>query len=325
MVLPGFLDIRAWGFFPGAPEWTSKDIPDQTGKVAIVTGANTGIGLETAYRLAEKGAKVHLACRSKDKADKAIEYINTKVPNAQVQFLQLDLSSLRSSLDAGRRFASTEPRLDLLINNAGVMMPPEGSLTQDGYDLQWGTNNLGHQAFTQALVPLLKKTAKSASAGSVRIIWVASSGHWILAPWSGVDFESLKEGKHRKRDTNAHYGISKLGNVHQAAVQARQLKSDGIITASLHPGNIFSDLQRHQPWIVKAITSIALHSTERGALTSLYTATSPDVTLAESGSYYVPWARKWNTSHAKADDPAAQEATWEWNEKEIAAFESKAR
>jgi NAD(P)-dependent dehydrogenase (short-subunit alcohol dehydrogenase family) len=140
--------------------WTFNDIPEQTGRVAIVTGANTGIGLETAKMLAQKGAHVVLACRSAAKGQAAVEAILAAKPSGSASSALLDLSDLESVAAFARSFTADNQRLDLLIDNAGVMVPPLGR-TRQGFELQFGTNHLGHFALTLRLLPLLEKTAGS--------------------------------------------------------------------------------------------------------------------------------------------------------------------
>ncbi|KAH8689319.1 hypothetical protein BGW36DRAFT_275761, partial [Talaromyces proteolyticus] len=171
---------------------TEDNLPDQTGKVFIVTGASGGIGLALVSILYERNAKVYLAARSRDKARKAIENIKYAYPDScgHITFLQLDLSDLRTIHKSADKFLSKELRLDVLWNNAGVMVPPQGSKTAQGYELQLGTNNIGHHLFTRFLHPLLSQTAKIAHPGSVRVVWV-SSGAAIRAPIPAIDFTNM--------------------------------------------------------------------------------------------------------------------------------------
>jgi NAD(P)-dependent dehydrogenase (short-subunit alcohol dehydrogenase family) len=145
--------------------WTFDDIPDQTGRIAVVTGANTGIGLETARMLAQKGARVVLACRSPEKGEAAALRIAADLSIGSATFAPLDLSDLDSVAAFAGSFAAANPRLDLLVNNAGVMVPPLGR-TKQGFELQFGTNHLGHFALTARLLPLLERSAGAASCAS---------------------------------------------------------------------------------------------------------------------------------------------------------------
>ncbi|KZV80273.1 NAD(P)-binding protein, partial [Exidia glandulosa HHB12029] len=161
---------------PPKPKWTAKDMPDCTGKVFIVTGGNSGIGLETVKELLKKGGKVYLAARSQSKADEAIEQLATDIGKKAI-FLELDLGSLSSVKRAAQTFIDLEPRLDGLINNAGVMGSPADMLTSEGYDLQFGTNVLGHWYFTKLLLPVLVATSDAHPEDKPRVIHVSSNGH----------------------------------------------------------------------------------------------------------------------------------------------------
>ncbi|MEO7331169.1 MAG: oxidoreductase, partial [Minicystis sp.] len=181
--------------------WTFHDIPDQTGRTAIVTGANTGIGLETARMLAKKGAEVVLACRNPEKGQAALASILADKPAGKASLAALDLSDLDSVKAFTEGFARTHDRLDLLINNAGVMVPPLGR-TKQGFELQFGTNHLGHFALTGHLLPLLLGTA------GARVVVVSSA-----AQRSGrIAFEDLNWEK-RSYTAWSAYGQSKLANM----------------------------------------------------------------------------------------------------------------
>ncbi|KAG8678437.1 hypothetical protein FRC08_017779 [Ceratobasidium sp. 394] len=147
--------------FPGKPDWSTDQIPDLTGQTMIVTGGNAGIGRETSKALLNKNAKVYLAARSKSKADKAIEWLKTETGGRAPIFLELDLADLASVRQAAEEFRRKEPELHVLFNNAGVMVSPVELKTADGYDLQFGTNVLGHYLFTTLLLPTLIHTAQT--------------------------------------------------------------------------------------------------------------------------------------------------------------------
>lgn len=305
-------DLAAWGFFAPKSKFDPAQIQDLSGKVVIVTGANTGIGKETAKQLLSKNAKVYAACRSQDKAESAIREIKSATGKSDIHYLKLDLGDIKQAVSAATEFLSKESRLDILINSAGVMFPPDGSKTKDGYEMQFGTNTIGHYAFTSRLIPLLLKTAKMSPPASVRVIWVASSGHFVFTPKSGINYDSIKNVS--KVDNQVHYGQSKLATIHLANEMAQRYKDDGILSVSLHPGNIASDLQRHTSRLSRAASPLLLAPVPKGALTQLYAATSPDLTMADSGAYFVPWARKHHPSHPKANDKEAQLETWNYCE-----------
>jgi NAD(P)-dependent dehydrogenase (short-subunit alcohol dehydrogenase family) len=255
-------------------KWTSSDIPDQTGKVVIVTGANTGLGFQDARAMAAKGARVILACRNQEKGKAAVEKILAENPSAAVEIASLDLSSLESVRVFAEKFLAENDRLDLLINNAGVMMPPQGK-TADGFELQFGTNHLGHFALTGLLLPLLTKTDGS------RIVNVASMAH----KFGTMDFDDLQWERKAYNKTKS-YGQSKLANLLFTYELQRRLIAAGAqtIAAAAHPGWTGTDLQRHSG-LFNFLNPFFAMKPEQGALPTLYAATAPQ---AKGGEYYGP-------------------------------------
>lgn len=216
--------------FPPKPDFTEKDIPDLSGKVCLVTGANTGVGREVARILYSKNATVWVASRSEEKGRNAIDGIKKEHADSQgaLKFLKLDLADLTTISASADEFLAAEERLDVLFNNAGVMTPPEGSKTKQGYELQLGTNCLGHFLFTKKLTPLLQSTAKTAPKDSVRVIWVSSSAADGLSPKGGVDMDNLD---YKKPQNILHkYGVSKAGNFYHNTEFAKRFKDDGIVS-----------------------------------------------------------------------------------------------
>jgi NAD(P)-dependent dehydrogenase (short-subunit alcohol dehydrogenase family) len=257
--------------------WTAADVPDQSGRVALVTGSSSGIGLEAAKVLGRAGARVVLACRNRGKAEAAARRIQ-----GRVELLDLDLSSLDSVRAAAEETRSRFDHLDLLINNAGVMIPPY-QRTADGFELQFGTNHLGHFAFTGLVLPLLLPVEGS------RIVTVSSNGHKIGNPTIRFDDLNWERGYRRA----AAYSMSKLANLLFTYELQRRLTAAGAPTLAVaaHPGSTSSELTRHvpQPW--RALQFLARpiqQSTEMGALPTLRAATDPQVRGAE---YYGPSKR----------------------------------
>ncbi|KAL7935630.1 NAD(P)-binding protein [Trichoderma chlorosporum] len=275
---------------PPAPTFTEKDLPDLTGKVYVITGSNTGIGKELAQILFSRNAKVYVAARNESKAVDAIESIKTHRPasTGSLEFLHLELDDLACVAKAARVFLSQESRLDVLFNNAGVMHPPTGSLTKQGYELTLGTNNLGHHLFTEILTPLLVQTARNSPAGSVRVVWLGSL-YTYAAPKNGMDLSNLNYEK--SQDKYYKYNVSKAGAWYEAAEYARKHRSDGIISVAANPGNLKSDLLRHMSRAEKFVFDLILHPTIYGAYTELFAGLSPEVTLDKSGSWIIPWGR----------------------------------
>jgi NAD(P)-dependent dehydrogenase (short-subunit alcohol dehydrogenase family) len=260
-------------------KWTAADVPDQTGRVAIVTGSNTGIGYEAAAVLADKGAHVVLAVRNMDKGKDAADRITAKNPNADVALQELDLTSLDAVRNAADELGATYPRIDLLINNAGVMHTPKGT-TRDGFELQFGTNHLGHFALTGQLLDNMLPVEGS------RVVTISSQGHRLLA---AIHFDDLQfeRGYNRVRA----YGQSKLANLLFTYELARRLANKGAptIAAAAHPGGSDTELTRHYPFWLRAtadfLWGLVTQSAEMGALPTLRAATDPDV---RNGQYYGP-------------------------------------
>lgn len=196
----------------------------------IVTGSSSGVGRELAYILYLHNAKVYVATRSEEKASKAISDIKSRAPNSKgsLIFLHLDLNDLTTIKASAEAFLRDNDRLDVLWNNAGVMIPPQGSKTKQGYELQLGTNCVAPFLFTKFLHPILAKTAKTTPKDSVRIVWVSSNGAEILSPKGGVELENMDYKIDRIPFWK--YGASKAGNILYASEFAKRAKSEGIIS-----------------------------------------------------------------------------------------------
>ncbi len=259
--------------------WTTDDIPDQTGRTAVVTGANTGLGLETAKALAARGATVVLAVRNLDKGKDAAAAITTATPGADVTVQRLDLSSLTSVREAADELRTRHDRLDLLVNNAGVMYTPQ-STTADGFELQFGTNHLGHFALTGLVLDRLLTTPGS------RIVTVSSVGHRIRAR---IHFDDLQLEQGYGRVTA--YGQSKLANLLFTYELQRRLAAADAPTLALaaHPGGANTELVRNSPAPLRALNAVfgalVAQNAAMGALPTLRAATDP---AAPGGRYYGP-------------------------------------
>jgi NAD(P)-dependent dehydrogenase (short-subunit alcohol dehydrogenase family) len=258
-------------------KWTAADVPDQSGRVAVITGANSGLGLDTAKVLADKGAHVVLAVRNLDKGNAAADEIRAASPNAVLSLQELDLTSLDNVRKAADQMRTAHPRIDLLINNAGVMYVPTRETTKDGFEMQFGTNHLGHFLLDGLLIENLLSVEGS------RVVTVSSFGHKIMA---AIHFDDLDWQRGYSRV--AAYGQSKLANLMFTYELQRRLKAKGASTVALaaHPGFSDTELMRHLPGIIpdflwRAFTQPA----DMGALTTLRAATDP---TAEGGQYYGP-------------------------------------
>jgi NAD(P)-dependent dehydrogenase (short-subunit alcohol dehydrogenase family) len=259
-------------------KWTTSDIPDQTGRTAVVTGANTGLGLQTATALAARGAHVVLAVRNLDKGKDAIQSIAAASPGAAVTLQELDLSSLNSVRAAADELRSEHDSIDLLINNAGVMYTPK-STTADGFELQFGTNHLGHFALTGLLLDRLLPVPGS------RVVTVSSVGHRIRA---AIHFDDLQWERSYSRV--GAYGQSKLANLlFTYELQRRIAARQTTIAAAAHPGGSDTELMRNLPAVLRvpivAVAPLLFQGADKGALPTLRAATDPGVL---GGQYFGP-------------------------------------
>jgi NAD(P)-dependent dehydrogenase (short-subunit alcohol dehydrogenase family) len=285
--------------------FTAADVPDQSGRCIIVTGANTGIGFEAAKALAAKSARVLLACRSKDKAEAAKARIRQASPGADVHFLPLDLADLSSVRRAAEQ-AMDEPRIDVLLNNAGVMFPPL-TRTREGLELQFGVNHLATFALTGLLLP------KLAEAPGSRVVVTSSLAHQR----GDIQWDDLNAEKSYSR--TARYSDSKLANMLHFAELDRRLRAAGSPVTALgcHPGVAATELMRHAgPFrVFTPVFGLFLNSAAQGAWPALQAATAPD---AEPGGYYGPQSMgemKGVSGEAKrtaqAQDPALARRLWD--------------
>ena len=258
-------------------KWTAADVADQSGRVAIVTGANSGLGYDTAAVLAEKGAQVVLAVRNLDKGNEAADRIKKSSPNAVVSTQELDLTSLDNVRKAADELRAAHPRIDLLINNAGVMYVPTRETTKDGFEMQFGTNHLGHFALTGQLLDNMLPVEGS------RVVTISSVGHRILAR---IHFDDPQLD--RKYNRVEAYGQSKLANLLFTYELQRRLNAKGTPTIALaaHPGLSDTELMRYLPdFIPDFLWRMATQPAEKGALPTLRAATDPG---AQGGQYYGP-------------------------------------
>ncbi|MGI5375231.1 oxidoreductase [Streptomyces sp. CA-251387] len=296
------------------PGWNAHDIPDQSGRVAVVTGANSGLGYVTARELARKGARVVLACRSEARGAAAVERLGSEVRQAQVELRLLDLGDLGSVRD----FAATFPyeRLDLLVNNAGVMALPYGT-TVDGFETQFGVNHLGHFALTGLLLPALLGTP------GARVVTVSSPMHAV----ANIDIGELNSERRYRRWIA--YARSKTANLLFTHELARRLaaRGSGVVAAAAHPGYAATNLQTAGPrmsgrrvgeWFMRVGNRVFAQSAEAGALPILYAATAPGV---RPDSFTGPSFAGWRGSPAPSwrapwtIDDRAGERLWEESER----------
>jgi NAD(P)-dependent dehydrogenase (short-subunit alcohol dehydrogenase family) len=281
-------------------KWSEADVPDQSGRVVVVTGANTGIGYHTAAALAYRSAHVVLAVRNLEKGNAALSRIVAASPRADVTLQELDLSSLDSVRAAADALRSAYPRIDLLINNAGVMWTPK-KVTKDGFEMQFGTNHLGHFALTGLVLDHLLPVRGS------RVVTVSSMGHRLRA---SIHFDDLQW--ERGYDRVGAYGQSKLANLLftyelQRRLAARRDAKHATIALAAHPGGSNTELTRNLPRVIRPAANLLgpllFQSPEMGALPTLRAATDP---AAEGGQYYGPDGVGEQRGHPKVVKSSAQ-------------------
>jgi retinol dehydrogenase-12 len=302
----------------------SKECKD---KVIIVTGSNTGLGLETARVLALNGAKVILSCRNKEKGLAAVDKIKSTVPNALVEFMSLDLASLKSIREFSSQFLATHPRLDILINNAGIMACPK-SYTADGFEMQFGVNHLGHFYLTNLLLDRLKESGRPESPS--RVVNVSSLANFIVGPAQGILFDDIQGDKYNAWE---RYGNSKLANIMFTNELSKRCQGQNVISVSLHPGSIHTELARHLGFrafmgmfgvLQKGSFSRMIKewpkSIPQGAATTVLASLDPSI---ENAGYYFDCANSNGQAmhpHARDEDMAAK--LWEFSEKLISSKSS---
>ncbi len=297
-------------------KWISENVPEMTDKLVIVTGANSGLGLEVSKVFAAKGAKLIMACRSKSRGEEALNSINKIYPGASIEIAELDLADLASVKSFVESITKQHKRLDILCNNAGVMALPE-LRTKDGFEMQFGTNHLGHFSLTLGLLPLLN------SSDGARIVNTSS----MAAKMGNIDFSNLNAEK--KYDKWGAYGQSKLANLlFTFELQMKLQKSgSGITVYSSHPGYSATNLLTKGPELEGAAFQVKLMNLANsliatkanlGALSTIYAATSPD---AKAGALYGPaifgmWGLPAeNKIVEKGKDPETALKLWDVSEK----------
>ncbi|MFI1207649.1 oxidoreductase [Streptomyces sp. NPDC020802] len=296
--------------------WNARDIPDQSGRTAVVTGANSGIGYVTARELARRGARVVLACRSESRGTEAADRLAGEAPGAEVEFVRLDLGDLDSVREFAAVYGSAHERLDVLVNNAGVMALPQGR-TVDGFETQFGVNHLGHFALTGLLLPTLLTTP------GARVVSVSSTMHAT----ANIDINDLNSEQRYGRWTA--YSRSKTANLLFVHELARRLAATGsdVVAAAAHPGYAATNLQTASPMMegrrvsqrfMETGNRFFAQSAEAGALPTLYAATAPGIRpdsftgpsfLGWRGSPAKSWRAKWTLN-----DTAGQRL-WEESER----------
>jgi len=339
LFLSTIADGKVWDAWPA---WSVSDMPDQTGRVAIVTGPTLGgIGYETALELGRKGAHVILAGRSRGKGEEALAALRRDVPGAKAEFAELDLGSLASVRRFADEFIARDLPLHLLVNNAGIMMNPF-TLTPDGFESQFATNHLGHFLLTRLLLPVLERSAPA------RVVTVSSAAAYFpdMAAFVGryapslvsanatrpLDFAEYLRADHAPDySPQAAYGRSKLANVLFARALDRRVRGKRVLSNACHPGGIATNLARHmksdlagkhgQAFVtaLDAFSAQVLLSPSRGAVTQLFLATAPEVESAPiAGAFYRPQALPAKLPPMATEE--LEEALWALSEELVAPF-----
>lgn len=290
-----------------APMKGSENKAKLDGKVVVITGANTGIGKETAKDISKRGARVIVLCRNIDKANAAAEEISKETGNA-VEVEKLDLSSLKSVRECAQKILDKEEKIDILVNNAGVMACPK-TLTEDGFEMQIGTNHFGHFLLTELLLPLVKKSKESGF--HPRIVIVSSLAHENgQMNWDDINWE-------KSYDEWKAYSQSKLANVLHGVELAKRLENTGISVYSLHPGVIDTELGRHmqEKWyfrMIYPVMRVFIKTPLQGAQTQLYCCLEESI-ADHSGRYYSDCKEKQPSARARSEEDAKK--LWEISEK----------
>jgi NAD(P)-dependent dehydrogenase (short-subunit alcohol dehydrogenase family) len=269
--------------------WTTADIASQAGKRILITGANSGIGYHAALMLARKGAQVMLACRDKQRGEDALARLNADVPGAHAELALVDLASLASVHQFAQQELAAQRPLHILVNNAGVMAPPKRLETADGFELQFGTNVLGHFALTALLMPALEQAA-TGSSERPRVVTIASIAH----KQGQIDFNDLQST--RQYSPMQAYRQSKLADLMFAFELDRRLRAANsrVMSVAAHPGvaktNLFrgsdrSAISRAARDLLGVVIGAMFNTDDAGALPTLYAATAADV---RDGGYYGP-------------------------------------
>jgi len=291
--------------------YSVANIPNLDGKVAVITGSSAGIGKTCAMEMARKGCHVVLACRSEAKTTPVVEQIRKETKNDKVEFMELDLASLRSVQAFVTHYKEKGYPLHILLNNAGIMACPF-SLSVDGVEMQFATNHLGHFLLTTGLLDVLESSAPS------RVVNVSSAAH-MLTPKEGVAFDKINDEKEYNNWTA--YGQSKLCNILFANELARRMKDKAVYANSIHPGYVDTELQRHFKEVYGGfgdvmgnLAHVFAKSPLNGSLTSLFAATAPEIETKDlRGQYFVPTAKLSKASaHGRNEELARK--LWEYSE-----------
>ncbi|KAF2104428.1 NAD(P)-binding protein [Rhizodiscina lignyota] len=308
---------------------TEANLPSQRGKVHIVTGGYSGIGKELVKILYQKDATVYIFGRNEQNAIQAIEEVKGLFPASEgrLEFINIDLSDLRTVKPAAEAFLSKESRLDVLTNNAGILFPPRDLQSAQGYELQLCANCLGHFVLMKCLFPILKSTAATSPSGSVRVTWAGSIGVDLSSPKNGILWDE-STGAPKRGDHMHDYSQAKVGNVYLSSELARRHGRDGVMSLAFQPGHLSSPMQRHLPGTMRQVFDWFVgHPVHLGAYTELF-AGWKELSESDNGAWIIPWGRiGWMRSDITANLRGKEEGGlggaekfWDWCEQELKEY-----
>ncbi|KAK4493937.1 hypothetical protein PRZ48_015123 [Zasmidium cellare] len=315
------LDIFRQCFFIPKPILTETNLPDQIGRIAIVTGGYSGAGKELSRILHKCNASVYIAGRSQAKYDEAAASIKEACPRSKgrLAFLNLDLSDLSTIKPAAEAFMRQEKELHVLKNNAGAIQTPVRSRTKQGIELQMGTNVLGHLLFTKHLEPVLRRTAQNAPPGRVRVTWASSIIASMKAPEGGIAFSADGTPK-VLGDPVSDYAQSKAANYLLAREFSKRLHADGILSVAFNPGQLATQSSPNDSWTLKVATRIFAYEAVCGAYVELFAGWANEVGEAgNENQFVVPWGRFGALSDGLKNSEKGEEL-WNWCEQQCQPF-----
>ncbi|VEU24218.1 DEKNAAC105469 [Brettanomyces naardenensis] len=310
---------------PPAPTFVDKDYPDLSGKVFLVTGGASGIGNAVVKKLLGKNAKVWILGRRQAVLDKCVSDLKEEFPKAQLDTVLADLSDLPTIKPAAELFLKKETKLNGIIHNAGVMNPPEGAKSKQGYEIQLGTNDIGPFLLQEFLDDLVIATAKKEPANTVRILWVSSMGHYFAAE-GGVNWDDINYEKEKAGWTTV-YGQSKAIDIYLSYMWAKKHPGSGVVSISCHPGLLNTELDRYHKFgpLMRGMLAVIspIYPPAYGAFTELFAVLSPSITTKNDGNYVNPWGRLGRIRPDVKEGMEGEngEKVWKWLKEQVSKYE----